>query len=161
VASATIRRAADGDAPAVARVLLAARRAAMPWLAEPHTDEETHAWVAGTVLRVDEVWVADDGSVIAFIALGEARVQHLYVEPSRQGRGIGSALLSLAKEMRPRGFDLWVFQRNAVARRFYERRGLKLVETTDGAANEEREPDARYRWRPDGGTTGRAGEEAR
>lgn len=161
MADVTIRRATDGDAPAIARVLLTARRAAMPWLAEPHTDEETHAWVAGTVLRVDEVWVADDGSVIAFIALGEARVQHLYVEPSRQGRGIGSGLLALAKRARPGGFDLWVFQRNATARRFYERRGLELVETTDGAANEEREADARYRWRPGDEATASRDEEAR
>ena len=53
-----------------------------------------------------------------------------------------------AKELRPAGFRLWVFQRNDGARRFYERHGLTLVELTDGAGNEEREPDARYDWRP-------------
>jgi hypothetical protein len=37
----------------------------------------------------------------------------------------------------------------AAARSFYERRGLRLVELTDGAGNEEREPDALYEWRPD------------
>jgi hypothetical protein len=42
-----------------------------------------------------------------------------------------------------------VFQRNIRARRFYESRGFHLVEETDGAANEEREPDARYRWAPE------------
>ena len=46
------------------------------------------------------------------------------------------------KELRPGGFTLWVFQRNTGARRFYERRGLRLVELTDGAGNDEREPDA-------------------
>jgi len=38
------------------------------------------------------------------------------------------------------------FQRNARARRFYEARGFRLIEETDGARNEEREPDARYLW---------------
>jgi hypothetical protein len=43
-----------------------------------------------------------------------------------------------------------VFQRNEDARRFYERQGCVLVELTDGAGNEEREPDALYAWRPAG-----------
>jgi ribosomal protein S18 acetylase RimI-like enzyme len=157
----TIRRGTDADAPAIARVLLTARRAAMPWLAEPHTDEETYAWVADTVLRDDEVWVADEGSVVGFVAIGAATVEHLYVEPTRQRRGLGSELLSLAKEVRPGGFDLWVFQRNTVARRFYEGRGLELVEMTDGVANEEREPDARYRWTNDDVEPATSDEDAR
>jgi GNAT superfamily N-acetyltransferase len=93
--------------------------------------------------------VADlDGAVGGFLALGTETVEHLYVRPDLQGTGIGSALLDVAKDLRPAGFRLWVFQRNVEARRFYERRGLRLVELTDGAANEEREPDALYEWRP-------------
>ena len=42
---------------------------------------------------------------------------------------------------------LWTFQRNQRARRFYERRGFRLVLLTDGADNEEKEPDALYEWR--------------
>jgi hypothetical protein len=37
-------------------------------------------------------------------------------------------------------------QRNTRARRFYEARGFVLTEETDGAGNEENEPDARYLW---------------
>jgi ribosomal protein S18 acetylase RimI-like enzyme len=48
----------------------------------------------------------------------------------------------------PDGLQLWVFQKNVGARRFYERHGFRLVELTDGAGNEENEPDARYEWRP-------------
>jgi ribosomal protein S18 acetylase RimI-like enzyme len=40
-----------------------------------------------------------------------------------------------------------VFQRNEGARRFYERRGFRLVGQRDGSENEEREPDAVYEWR--------------
>jgi hypothetical protein len=32
--------------------------------------------------------------------------------------------------------------------RFYQRHGFVPVERTDGAGNEEREPDVRYQWRP-------------
>jgi hypothetical protein len=58
-------------------------------------------------------------------------------------------LLQRAKQRMPGGFRVWVFQQNTPARRFYERRGLHVVELTDGAGNEERTPDALYEWRPD------------
>ena len=47
------------------------------------------------------------------------------------------------------GLELWTFQINATAQRFYERHGFVAVDRTDGSANEEREPDIRYRWRAD------------
>ncbi|MGI5158393.1 hypothetical protein [Microbispora sp. CA-102843] len=50
--------------------------------------------------------------------------------------------------MRPHGLDLYVFQRNTGARRFYERNGFTLVAEGDGSGNEENLPDARCRWRP-------------
>ena len=62
-----------------------------------------------------------------------------------RGRGVGGELLQVAK----RAFNclqLWTFQRNLGARRFYEAPGFELVEDTDGARNEEKEPDARYLW---------------
>jgi len=37
---------------------------------------------------------------------------------------------------------------NEPARRFYERHGFVAEELTEGAANEERAPDVRYRWQP-------------
>lgn len=42
--------------------------------------------------------------------------------------------------------DLHVFQQNTGARRFYERHGFVLVEERDGSGNEEKLPDAHYRW---------------
>ena len=65
--------------------------------------------------------------------------------PTAQRRGIGTDLLDVAKSKFAR-LQLWTFQRNGQARRFYEARGFVLVEETDGAGNEEREPDARYLW---------------
>lgn len=67
---------------------------------------------------------------------------------TRRIKGVGAALLTVAKERRPRGVQLWVFQRNVGARRFYERHGFTLVRLTDGQDNEERVPDALYEWQP-------------
>ena len=75
-------------------------------------------------------------------------MEQLYVDPAAQGRGIGAALLDLAKARNPGGLQLWTFQINAGARRFYAREGFVEVERTDGAANEEREPDIRLTWSP-------------
>ena len=84
----------------------------------------------------------DDG----FIAFRDGWIDQLYVLPAHQGRGLGSALLEIAQERCPE-LSLWTFQRNAIARRFYERHGFVAAELTDGVRNEEREPDIRYVWR--------------
>jgi GNAT superfamily N-acetyltransferase len=144
-----LRRATPADAPAVAEIFLAARADAMPYLPQLHTDDETRAWIRDVVLPGYEVVVAELGRrPVGFAALDEDLLGHLYVHPDFQRRGIGAVLLARTRELRPAGFRLWVFQRNTGARRFYERRGLRLVELTDGAGNEEREPDALYEWRP-------------
>jgi GNAT superfamily N-acetyltransferase len=144
-----VRRATAADARACADIQIAAMRGAMPWLPDLHTDDETRAWMRDVVFAQREVWVAEEaGRVAAFVAIEGDLVGNLYVEPSAQRRGLGSALLDVVQRERPRGFRLWVFQRNARARAFYESRGLVLVQTTDGRANEEREPDALYAWTP-------------
>ena len=66
--------------------------------------------------------------------------------PEAQGRGTGSTLLQKAMECAGGLLELWTFQRNHAARRFYERHGFTAVVFTDGADNEEREPDVLYRW---------------
>ena len=55
-------------------------------------------------------------------------------------------LLQYVKKRQPEGLQLWVFQKNAAARRFYERHDFRLEKLTDGSGNMEREPDALYSW---------------
>ena len=107
------------------------------------------AWIRDVLLPTREVWVADeDGRAVGFAALAGNTLEHLYVHPAEQGKGIGATLLARAKKQSPAGLRLWVFQRNERARRFYERHGFALARLTDGTANEEHEPDALYDWRP-------------
>jgi len=42
--------------------------------------------------------------------------------------------------------QLWTFQRNTAAIAFYEKNGFRTVRKTDGATNEEREPDILFEW---------------
>jgi GNAT superfamily N-acetyltransferase len=141
-----LRRATRDDLDGVAEVFARAREGMFEYMPRLHTRDEDRGFL-GRLLETTEVWVAEDsrGRVVGFVSLDGSLLGHIYADP--RGGGVGSALLEKAKELRPAGFHLWVFQRNEGARRFYERHGLELTELTDGGANEEREPDARYEWR--------------
>jgi GNAT superfamily N-acetyltransferase len=139
--------ATHGDADAVAATFGAARRAAMPWLPRLHSDTEDRRYFAEHVIReCDVLVVRRERRPVAFLALRNDMVEHLYVRPDLQRAGIGSALLEVAKRRRPAGLRLWVFQRNFDARAFYARHGFAEVKFTDGSDNEEHEPDVLLAW---------------
>lgn len=141
-----LRRATFVDMEAVARLNRHVRKTCFPYLPELHTPEQDLDFFRDEVFPASVIWLAESGNeLVGFAAVSEGWLDHLYVDPAWHGRGVGSALLRMAKEGNVR-LDLWTFQRNAQARRFYEHRGFRLVEMTDGSDNEEQTPDAHYRW---------------
>lgn len=73
-----------------------------------------------------ETWVAGDGSIDGFVSLLGDEVAALFVAPSRQGKGIGRALMDMAHDRRG-SVRVEVFEKNAAARRFYGAYGLRQV----------------------------------
>ncbi|GAA3106145.1 GNAT family N-acetyltransferase [Streptosporangium carneum] len=145
-----IRRAVDLDGAAVADVWLRSFDAALPTVRRPRGDEEIRAWFRDKVVPTRETWVAAvEGAVVGMMVLDGGHLDQLYLDPSWRGRGIGDRLVELAKRRSPEGLELWTFQVNTPAHRFYERHGFVEAERTDGSGNEEREPDIRYVWRPE------------
>ena len=141
-----LRQLELADMDAAARVHRIAFDHALPWLAGLHTPDEDRWFYRERMFRECVLWGAFDGdSMIGLIAFHDDWIEQLYVLPDMQGRGLGSALLDVAKRASDR-LQLWTFQRNARARRFYEARGFAIVEQTDGSGNEEKEADARYLW---------------
>jgi putative acetyltransferase len=143
-----IRRAAAADGPPIAALF---RRSfgTLHFLPALHTPDEDREFF-GRVVHEQEVWVWEENDrVLGFAALCRGMLNHLYVEPGEQGRGIGAALLAHAKARRSQGLQLWTFQENDGARRFYEHHGFHIVEMTDGSGNEEHTPDVLYEWTPD------------
>lgn len=143
----SIRRALPAEANHLAKVFVDSRAEAMPWLVHIYGPKETACWIV-ELLHSMQVWVAVDETdrPVGLMVLGEDTIEHLYVDPPAQGTGVGSALVAHAKAQGNKRLSLWTFQRNIKARSFYERQGFVQVERTDGASNEEREPDLRYEW---------------
>jgi ribosomal protein S18 acetylase RimI-like enzyme len=143
------RRATLEDMPAVARIHRVAFFAVMPHMPVLHTPEEDLVFYSTTVFPATEIWLTEQtGIPVGFIAFRAGWVDHLYVHPDCQGRGHGSALLALAQASAP-SLRLWTFQCNSGALRFYERHGFRIERETDGAKNEERQPDILYLWTRD------------
>lgn len=144
----TLRRAEPGDGAAVAEVHLRSFDAALPTVRRAHSDDGVRAYFRDVVVVHHETWVAEEaGSVIGLLVLEEGSIEQLYLAPEHRGRGLGDRFVRLAKERNPDGLELWTFQVNTPAHRFYERHGFTAAERTDGTGNQEREPDIRYVWK--------------
>ncbi|MBX2855225.1 MAG: GNAT family N-acetyltransferase [Rhodobacteraceae bacterium] len=141
-----LRRLELDDMGQAAAVHRAAFDVMLPRLIGLHTVEEDRWFYRERLFPVCQIWGSFDGQALAgIIAFQRDWIDQFYVLPSHQGRGIGTALLQVAQGE----FDhlaLWTFQRNHRARRFYEQRGFVELEQTDGAHNEENEPDVMYAW---------------
>ncbi|HEY9789019.1 MAG TPA: GNAT family N-acetyltransferase [Candidatus Obscuribacterales bacterium] len=142
-----IRRAIPEDAPQIALLMAKSLRDSLPFLPVIHTAEEDLQYIKSKVLPNNQVFVAhnEQDQIVGFIAFDEEWVNLLYLLPEVMSLGIGSRLLNIAKAQRKR-LLLWAFQKNEIARRFYLKHGFTIISETDGAHNEEREPDAQFEW---------------
>jgi GNAT superfamily N-acetyltransferase len=153
-------RADDGRAIAA---VFGAARAEMLYLPHLHTKAEDVAFFSERVLPTSQVTVAETvvetvgetvsetvaepvSELVAFSAVKDGWLDHLYVHPAHQGVGIGGALLGHAMRESPEGLTLWAFAANHRAIALYGRAGFVEVLRTDGSANEEHEPDVQMRW---------------
>jgi RimJ/RimL family protein N-acetyltransferase len=151
---ARLRNAAAADAPALARIFLAARAAALPGLVEAHDEAAVAAWLAGHLMARHRVRVAAvEGTPVGYAGFGHDPAQgpllfHLYLAPAWRRRGIGSTLLAEALAAHGGRLSLRCLARNHAARAFYERHGFRATGFGDGAQTEEAEPDLLYRREP-------------
>ena len=150
MASLRIRRLTDAEVEEAVGVWERSRWEARPWLEERmnYSHDDNLAHFRQVVVTECDVWLAfEEQRVVGLMALAGSQVEHLYVEPECQGRGIGTALLTKAKELSPQGLTLFTHRRSEGARAFYERRGFQPVAFGISPAPES-EPDVKYAWRP-------------
>ena len=143
----TIRKASKEDSSEIAKVLRTSFKVTYPTFPELHTPEEDRNFIANVVFAKDDVFVAEvEGRIIGFIAFNAEYVDHLYLLPGSQRLGIGRQLLEIAMNAHSQ-LKLWTFQENTGARAFYEKHGFIATQFTDGAGNEEKQPDVMYQWK--------------
>jgi len=141
-----LRHATDRDADAIAEPFFASYRL-LTFLPMLHPIESYRRFVASVLLKECVVTVIeDDTGIISFLALQSEEVRQFYTRLDRIGRGAGTQLIEAVKSSGVAALELWCFQANARARRFYKARGLRAIGFPDGADNEEWVPDVRYRW---------------
>ena len=141
-----LRSAHPNDADAVATVLIESRLAFLPFAPLVRPEHEVKSWVRNHLLTSGRVVVWEtDGQLVGVLATSEEAqkswIDHLYVLPGWTDKGIGSKLLKHAHRQLPSPIQLYTFQENSGARRFYERNDYKPIQFTDGQGNEERCPD--------------------
>lgn len=142
----TLRKAVAGDADAIAQVFSPSLRL-LTFLPELHTVEEDRWFITNRILVSCEVTVVEcKGTVMSFLAREDEEIRLLHTHPEFIGRGAGACLIEAAKGSGVSALELWCFQANRDARRFYETHGFHPIGFTDGTRNEEQTPDVRYRW---------------
>ncbi|MGX1927296.1 GNAT family N-acetyltransferase [Vibrio sp. NH-7] len=90
----------------------------------------------------------DNSDPVAFMASSETEISQLYVSPKFQGKGIGSYLLSQAKEQSNGSLTLRTFEVNEKAQRFYRAHGF--VVRPGNSENKEGLPDLECQWKGKG-----------
>ena len=134
-----IRDAVLGDAEGLARVLGDWVRDTA-WMPKLHSREEDLGFLQGLIAGC-RVRIGNEGA--GFLAAEGGVVRALYLEPAARGLGLGKVLLDDAKGRAGR-LELYTFEANAGARRFYAREGFREVRF--GADNEEGLPDVYLVW---------------
>ena len=95
----------------MAEVWLRSFAGALPTVTRAHPDDDVRRWARDVLVAGGRTWVAvDGGRVVGLLVLRPGWVEQLYVDPAAQGRGIGAALLDLAKARNPGGLRLWTFR---------------------------------------------------
>ena len=102
------RRRVRPRLPAVARFGLPE----VPWA---HAPADVKRWMADEVVGRTDMWVADvDGVIAGYLVLSHDRdgawIDHLYLDPSWIGRGLGERFIEVAKRRGSEGLQLWAFQ---------------------------------------------------
>lgn len=141
-----LRPARSTDAGKLGAMITAALEA-KPWKPRLHSGAQDIAH-AGTM--IDRGWVTvaehdESGALLGFIAREEGYVHALFLAPGARGTGLGQRLLDEAKRASGR-LELWTFEANTGARRFYRRAGFREVGHGDGSDTEEGLPTIRYAW---------------
>lgn len=141
-----IRPATQADAQTIAELYHDIRQDSVP---PKHSPNTVASWLRDNIMPRGTSYVYEqDDQIVAWLDVRDGWLDQLYCRRGYTGRGIGLELLNYAKELSPGRLMAYTFQVNDGARRFYAREGFVEVELSEGADNEEGQPDVRMAWTP-------------
>lgn len=140
-----IRRYAPRDLDDAARAANAACWQAYAYFGYAHPVATTRQRLLDALEEGQDFWVAEvAGAVAGIMTLQPNFVDKLFIDPHRQGLGLGTRLMAQAKLLYPNHLELHCAQQNYPACRFYEREQFYpaacRLEDTLGI------PEIVYRW---------------
>lgn len=139
-----IRPMRAADAAEVARFYHDIRRDTVPVI---HSVEDIENWlVEARIPRGSSYVLEQEGQLLGWVDVVPGELDQLYLRRGSTGQGLGKLLLDFAKRQSPGGLELFTFQVNSGARRFYAREGFVEIEWGDGSQNEEGQPDVKMSW---------------
>ena len=145
-----VRPMRDDETDAVIRLWHESSRAAYPYLPlqQTYTVESRAQFFRERIAPECDLFVAEaDGALLGYMAIKGSYIDRMYIHPTSQRRGAGTALMARARELSPLGLELHTHQQNAQARTFYEKHGFVAVKFGISPAPESA-PDVEYHWRP-------------
>jgi GNAT superfamily N-acetyltransferase len=118
------------------------------WMPRVHSHGAVADFYKQIVFQQRKLFVAETAGQIGgmMVLADDSLVSALYVGASFRNRGIGSHLIDRAKQELNEPVQLWTFQANVEAQKFYLHHGFVEVNRTDGD-NEEGLPDILFEWR--------------
>lgn len=138
-----IRPFQDEDLPALLDAWYRASLGAHSFLSAEFLEAERRQiaqdWLPASETTVYEV----DGRVVGFLSLVGSEVGGIFVHPDHQGRGVGRALMDIARDSRPY-LELTVFEANSHGRAFYASYGFEFEERIPSGT--EGHPELRLRF---------------
>lgn len=113
---------------------------ASDWLPRVYSRENVTQNYCTNLLGIRDVSVAvsPEGTVLGFLAVSKEDpvVTALYVQADARSRGIGKTLLDALKTRFPERLELWPYELNTQACRFYEGEGFVLISRDEGSSDE-------------------------
>lgn len=118
------------------------------WMPRVHTHEAVRKHYEEDEKIKRQTIVAVDGSrVRGFVTLTrDGFITALYVEEASRNQGIGGLLLARVKRELSPEINLYIFEANEKAQKFFSRHGFAEINRTTGD-NEENLPDILMEWR--------------
>lgn len=146
-----LRKATSSDSNAIADIYLESRKKLLAFAPLAHTDENIREWIKETLIPTGQVTVAErNGHILGMMAISKSDnigwIDQLYILPTAINEGMGSLFIEFAKKTLGSPIQLYTFQQNLLAKRFYEQHDFKATLFRDGSENEEHCPDILFKW---------------